>query len=429
MTAVSPTNTAIFPVGTTIVSVDSATTLTLSQNATATSAAIKLIFESRNTFSGGTILNDGSLTLLSTSTQTYSSSFPPPSNAFGLGTGPITLNGGILNLYGHSLEHPPPRRSLAQRPDRPRRENRHAPLHPRGTYLNDLAGLSGSLTGSGTLNLIVNFSSAAITGDWSAFSGILNVTRPTTAIDDPRFQLGNSLGLPLATVNLDQVTLATLPPRPLKESSSPSAASPAPPTPPPSSPAPKPDSAPSPGRSAHSIPPPPSPEISPPMETRPSASKKSAPAPGRSPAPAPSAPASPSKTAPSPTATNPPTRSAEPAKSPSIRTPPSNSTAARKSSAPPAKSSPAAPSAAPAPSRHPHLHRHHHSHRRHPHARRKRQPRQAKSNSPLPPTSSPSPATSNSPESSNSPPASPAGRHLLITHTGTLTRRKHIHQC
>jgi autotransporter-associated beta strand protein len=77
----------------------------------------------------------------------------------------------------------------------------------RGTYLNDLAGLSGSLTGSGTLNLIVNFSSAAITGDWSAFSGILNVTRPTTAIDDPRFQLGNELGLPLATVNLDQVTL------------------------------------------------------------------------------------------------------------------------------------------------------------------------------------------------------------------------------
>ncbi len=208
MTAVSPTNPALFPVGTTIVSVDSSTTVTLSQNATATSAAIKLIFESRNIYSGGTILNDGSLTLLSTSSQTYSSSFPPPANAFGLGTGPITLNGGTLNLYGHSLDTrllggPLPNDLIV-----PAGKSATLRSTRRGTYLNDLAGLSGSLTGSGTLNLIVNFSSAAITGDWSAFSGILNVSRPATAIDDPRFQLGNPLGLPLATVTLDQVTLS-----------------------------------------------------------------------------------------------------------------------------------------------------------------------------------------------------------------------------
>lgn len=208
MTVVSPTNTAIFPLGTTIVSIDSPTSFTLTQNSTVTSAAIKLIFESRNTFSGGTILNDGTLTLLSTSTQTYSSAFPPPANAFGLGTGPITLNGGILNLYGHSLDTrllggPLPNDLIV-----PAGKSATLRSTRRGTYLNDLAGLSGSLTGSGTLNLIVNFSSAAITGDWSAFSGILNATRPTAAIDDPRFQLGNSLGLPLATVSLDQVTLA-----------------------------------------------------------------------------------------------------------------------------------------------------------------------------------------------------------------------------
>lgn len=211
MTVVSPTNTAIFPVGTTILSVDSPTSFTLTKNATLTSAAIKLIFESRNTFSGGTILNDGTLTLLSTSTQTYSSAFPPPANAFGLGTGPITLNGGTLNLYGHSLDTrllggPLPNDLIV-----PAGKSATLRTARRGTYLNDLAGLSGSLTGSGTLNLIVNFSSAAITGDWSAFSGILNVTRPTTAIDDPRFQLGNELGLPLSSVNLDQVTLVYTP--------------------------------------------------------------------------------------------------------------------------------------------------------------------------------------------------------------------------
>jgi autotransporter-associated beta strand protein len=215
MAVVSPTNTALFPVGTTIVSVDNDTTVTLSQNATAISSAIKLIFESRNTFSGGTILNDGTLTLLSTSTQTYSSAFPPPANAFGLGTGPITLNGGILNLYGHSLDTrllggPLPNDLIV-----PAGKTATIRSTRRGTYLNDLAGLSGSLTGSGSLNLIVNFSSSAITGDWSTFSGILNVSRPATAADDPRFQLGNPLGLPLATANLDQVTLtytATPPP-------------------------------------------------------------------------------------------------------------------------------------------------------------------------------------------------------------------------
>ena len=207
MTVISRDNPALIPAGTTIVSVVNATTVTLSQNATATSTTARIIFETRNTFSGGTILNDGSLTLASNSWEYYSSAFPPPSNPFGLGTGPITLNGGTLTLLGHSVSTLHVSGALPNDLIVPAGKTATLRSVMRGTYLNDIAGLRGNLTGSGTLNLVVNFAYSAITGDWSAFSGTLNVTRPASGANDPRFQLGNDPGLPLANVNLDQVTL------------------------------------------------------------------------------------------------------------------------------------------------------------------------------------------------------------------------------
>ena len=206
MTVASRDNPALIPAGTTLVSVVNATTVTLSQNATATSTTARIIFETRNTFSGGTILNDGSLTLASNSWEYYSSAFPPPSNPFGLGTGPITLNGGTLTLLGHSVSTLHVSGALPNDLIVPAGKTATLRSVMRGTYLNDIAGLRGNLTGSGTLNLVVNHAFSAITGDWSAFSGTLNVSRPSGA-NDPRFQLGNNPGLPLANLNLDQVTL------------------------------------------------------------------------------------------------------------------------------------------------------------------------------------------------------------------------------
>jgi autotransporter-associated beta strand protein len=208
MAVIGRDNPALIPSGTTIAAVVNATTVTLSQNATASSTTARIIFETRNTFSGGTILNDGSLTLASNSWEYYSSNFPPPSNAFGIGTGPITLNGGTLTLLGHSVSTLHVSGALPNDLIVPSGKTATLRAVMRGTYLNDIAGIRGNLTGSGTLNLIANFSSAAITGDWSAFSGKLNVTRPTTGANDPRFQLGTDAGLPLATVNLDQITLS-----------------------------------------------------------------------------------------------------------------------------------------------------------------------------------------------------------------------------
>ena len=202
------------PAGTTITALVNATTVTLSQSAMATSSTASLVFETRNTYSGGTVLDAGALVLACNTWQYYSSSTPPPSNPFGLGSGPITLNGGTLTLLGNTGNAQHLYGALPNDLIVPAGKSAVLKSPLRGTSFTDFAGLRGSLTGAGTLNLVVNFKYGVITGDWSAFSGTLNVTRPSVDANDPRFQLGNALGLPLATVSLDQVQLeynATLP--------------------------------------------------------------------------------------------------------------------------------------------------------------------------------------------------------------------------
>ncbi len=208
MTVISKATPALIPADTFIVSVNNGTSVTLSQNPTATSTTARILFETRHTYSGGTILNDGALTLASNSWEYYSSAYPPPANPYGLGTGPITLNGGILTVLGHSVSTLHVSGALPNDLIVPAGKTATLRSVMRGTYLGDIAGLRGRLTGSGTLNLVVNFSYSSITGDWSGFSGTLQVTRPSSGAIDPRFQLGNQLGLPLANVNLDQVTLS-----------------------------------------------------------------------------------------------------------------------------------------------------------------------------------------------------------------------------
>ncbi len=63
-------------------------------------------------------------------------------------------------------------------------------------------GLGGSLTGSGTLNVETKYVRGNVVGDWSAFSGQINITANTTPNATDEFRFGSILGLPLAAVNL-----------------------------------------------------------------------------------------------------------------------------------------------------------------------------------------------------------------------------------
>jgi autotransporter-associated beta strand protein len=138
-----------------------------------------LTLTSSNNFTGGTILDTGTL-ILGNSTA----------NAGALGTGIVTLNGGILRMFSAG-------------------NNTHAgtlpnALHVAGTARFDVAprgGFSGNVTGNGTLEYRTGYVRGDVTGDWSAFSGQLNVT--TSGSGDFRIASNYSWpGLPNASVHL-----------------------------------------------------------------------------------------------------------------------------------------------------------------------------------------------------------------------------------
>ena len=139
-----------------------------------------LTIANTNTFTGGTTLGAGNIQLANAA-----------ANAGGLGTGVVTLNGGTLKMFSAG-------------------DATHA-----GTLPNDLivagnatlqvaprCGFSGDVSGAGTFGYYTTYVRADITGDWSAFSGTVNVTSDAGGGD---YRIASSYawpGLPLATVNL-----------------------------------------------------------------------------------------------------------------------------------------------------------------------------------------------------------------------------------
>ncbi len=195
------------PAGTTIAAIGNATTLTLSQNATTSNATASLIFETHNTFTGGTVLNAGTIALTSNVLPATTSGIFAPPNAYGLGTGPITLNGGTLVMYGTAgadyLYGALPNDLVV-----PASANATIQVTMHGSDANPpYRALSGNLTGNGTLNLVMAWIRGGITGDWSSFSGQINVRRAATGGTDNRFVVGSDFGFPAARVKLENVRM------------------------------------------------------------------------------------------------------------------------------------------------------------------------------------------------------------------------------
>ena len=132
----------------------------------------------------GTVLNAGSIQLADAT-----------ANAGGLGTGAVTLNGGILKMYsagdGTSAGTVPNALIVAG----------NAEFHaaPRGVF-------SGSVSGAGTLGYRSTYVRSDITGNWSAFTGIVNVITDAGGGDFRIAQSYSWPGLPQATVNLSANT-------------------------------------------------------------------------------------------------------------------------------------------------------------------------------------------------------------------------------
>ncbi len=148
------------PAGTTITAV-SGTTLTLSQAVTAANTGATFTYNWRNTYSGGTVIENGSTVQLGNEAA----------NRWGLGTGKVTFKGGTLKLYDFGTNFP----GSGDFPNA-----MVVPLGQTGNlYTPQRGSLSGSLsgdaTGSGTLNLTIKYVRGDFYGNWSAFSGLINI--------------------------------------------------------------------------------------------------------------------------------------------------------------------------------------------------------------------------------------------------------------
>jgi autotransporter-associated beta strand protein len=151
------------------------------------SGTLTLNTAAANDYSGGTVISNTTLTLGSVI-----------ANPNALGTGPIMFYGGTLSFFGYDNSNTTPEyngntNSLVI----PEGQTATIFLPPRFTG----PGLAGRVTGSGTLNLMVRYVRGNVGGDWSGFTGLLNVSPSTVLNDGGEFRI-NSSGFPNAAVYL-----------------------------------------------------------------------------------------------------------------------------------------------------------------------------------------------------------------------------------
>ena len=134
----------------------------------------------QNTFSGGTLVSAGTIAMADAN-----------ANAQGLGTGTVTLDGGTVKLFTNA--------NLATDTGN-FANNIVVNSSQTGTLIAMARGtIGGSLTGSGTLNYQTDYVRAQLNGNWSAFTGQINVTPNTNGGD---FRLITTAGFGTAKINL-----------------------------------------------------------------------------------------------------------------------------------------------------------------------------------------------------------------------------------
>lgn len=149
-----------------------------------------LTINNTNTFSGGTMISNSSIIIGSASP-----------NYAAWGSGPITLLGGAAQLNGYAGNNGTYWGALSN--------DLVVPAGQTGTLLCPAriagSGLTGRLTGGGTLNITVDYVRGLLSGDWSAFTGQVNII-PRSGTGD--FRINNAYGYANAAIYLNSgVTL------------------------------------------------------------------------------------------------------------------------------------------------------------------------------------------------------------------------------
>jgi len=148
-----------------------------------------------NNFTGGTVLSNGILAL-GNNLANNASGF----SAVGPTNMPVIFNGGTLQLFGYNGSTTPNYNSFYNPLIVPAGQTGTLQLFPRGAASGN-PGLGSALTGGGTLNLVVNYVRDSLDGDWSAFSGLINVTGKNATGDE--FRINNRFGYANAAIFLN----------------------------------------------------------------------------------------------------------------------------------------------------------------------------------------------------------------------------------
>ena len=186
--------------GATIEVTNSSTTLTWNGTNVGAGALIKsgpgtLTLTAENSFSGGTIVSNGMLAL-----SGPAGGATITANNYALGSGGVTLYGGILRLFGGKAGDASAGYGTFSRPINVP-AGATASLYAPARYT-----MSSALTGGGTLHFDVNYVRGTLSGNWSAFAGVINVTAYTSPAE---FRVANTYGYAGATIYLNDNVILT----------------------------------------------------------------------------------------------------------------------------------------------------------------------------------------------------------------------------
>ena len=139
-----------------------------------------------NTFVGGTTIEDDGVITIAGGTNNGQNR---------LGTGMITLDNGTLIMNGNTGSTTPYYGTLTNTLSIPTGSTGTLKVTQRGSF-------SGDVIGGGTLTLAVNYVRGDMTGDWSGFSGQINVIRTRTGTNVDNFRLLSNTGFGIAAIDL-----------------------------------------------------------------------------------------------------------------------------------------------------------------------------------------------------------------------------------
>ncbi len=151
-----------------------------------------------NTYGGGTVVSNGTLVLGSNNANNDGAG----GSALGSTNNNVSFYGGTLALFGYNGSTGNNYATLFNPLVVPSGQSGTLLMWPRGpSSSGSNSGLKSSLTGGGTLNLVVNYVRDNLDGDWSAFTGLINVTPRNGSGDEMR--INNTHGYGNAAIYLN----------------------------------------------------------------------------------------------------------------------------------------------------------------------------------------------------------------------------------